>query len=123
MFLRLIPASYLPCWTFLFGKWYNIDDGVLIYPYNTDLLLTADDISFFTINDNFKGQFVGIIRRLQQLDLTEEESIITEALCFVLVGKHYALSSSVGLGNINIIPNISFDSEAYASESKEILSK
>ena len=71
----------------MFSKLYNMDNGVMVFPYDMSIVLSFDDMAKFTDSQEIQDRILGLVKRIQDLDLTEEETVVCGALCLSLSGN------------------------------------
>ena len=74
----------------LFSWYYNLDAHVCVHPMDDELIYTPEDIMALTYDREghvFKWK---LMRRVQELDLTIEETAIATALCVMNAGMENA---------------------------------
>ena len=73
---------------FHFGHLYNLDHGIMVLPYNNSIVMNLKDIIVYS--DNYEEIYENLVTMahvLQNLELTEEESVLAAGLCVVIAGK------------------------------------
>ena len=67
---------------------HNLDDNILVHPYDYTIVLHFDQMFIFSDDvDEIKDSLHKVIQSIQALDLTIEEYVIASALCLLISGK------------------------------------
>ena len=90
-----VSAGCMDSWIFMFSKMYNVDKDVFIFPFDQSIVISFQDVACFTDSTGVYHEMVRLVKRVQDLDLTEEEAVVSSALCLMVSGR-YAMVLSLG---------------------------
>ena len=72
---------------FVFSHLYNVEHRLQIYPWNMSIIQKVDNSFGFSDNPEILANHsLQTVKRIQDLDLTEEEQCMAGALCIICAG-------------------------------------
>ena len=86
LLLSSILAALWDCYILLFSWHYNVEDGTCIHPMSEDLIFSKDDARCLTTKEEGHTHLWNMMKRVQSLDLTLEERVVSAALCLMNAG-------------------------------------
>ena len=84
-----LAASVLDRAVFMFSSWYNTDSKLMFAPQDPNNIFSVEDMVTYTDHkvESFHSVWK-IIKRAQELDLTEEETTVAAALALMNGGQY-----------------------------------
>ena len=87
------PESLWDCYILLFHWHYNLEDGTCIHPMSEDLIFSKEDARCLTSEADGHDHLWKMMQRVQKLDLTLEEKVVSAALCLMNAGVNIDILS------------------------------
>ena len=74
---------------FYIGQSFNLDCGILVYPYDTSVVVRVEDLlGYYENTEGITEWFTQTYTMMQELELTDEEVAMAAALCVMVAGKN-----------------------------------
>ena len=90
LYVRHTPflASSMAVGLFQFSHLYNTEHGIMSHPSDNTVFMPISHMPAFRDCNAKSKDFQKVAERIQNLDLTNEETILASALCIMIAGEN-----------------------------------